>query len=538
MREVIRMTRGFLSIVLHAHLPFVKHSECEDSLEQRWLFQAITDSYIPLLDTFERLAGDGIPFRIAVSLSPPLLEMLTDEVLRQRYKRYLENLIDLSGREKERLRGNTRLESLASMYHTRFTRIYEDFTGKYREDLVSPWSRLERSGRVELLTSAATHGYLPLLLHKEAIGVQIKAGARAFRRMFNHDPVGFWLPECAYVPEVEPYLSSEGVRYFILETHGVLYATPRPRFGFHAPVMTPHKLLAFGRDPDCSKQVWSADEGYPGDPRYREFYRDIGYELPLEYLGNALPGSTRVPVGIKYFRVTDRKTDDKDLYDPEAARRAAWEHAGNFLFWRNKEAEYWQGILGRRPIMVAPYDAELFGHWWFEGPLWLEFLLRRMASENQQVITITPSEYAEYYPVNQVSKPAVSSWGYKGYHEVWLEGSNDWIYRHLHHCQEQMIWMARKHKRASGLLKRALNQAAREILLAQSSDWPFIMKSGTVPEYARNRFITHIGRFRQLIKEVENGAVDPVFLRQLETWDSVFPDIDYAEFAGEERLPA
>ena len=188
--------------------------------------------------------------------------------------------------------------------------------------------------------------------------------------------------------------------------------------------------------------------------------------------------------------------------------------------------------------MVAPYDAELFGHWWFEGPLWLEFLLRRMASENQQVITITPSEYAEYYPVNQVSKPAVSSWGYKGYHEVWLEGSNDWIYRHLHHCQEQMIWMARKHKRASGLLKRALNQAAREILLAQSSDWPFIMKSGTVPEYARNRFITHIGRFRQLIKEVENGAVDPVFLRQLETWDSVFPDIDYAEFAGEERLPA
>ena len=161
----------------------------------------------------------------------------------------------------------------------------------------------------------------------------------------------------------------------------MLFSTPRPRFGYHAPVVTPHGLLAFARDPDCSKQVWSADEGYPGDPWYREYYRDIGYDLPLEYLGKALPGNTRVPLGIKYHRVTDRKSNYKDFYRPDIAKARAWEHAGNFMFWRNKEAEFWKDLYGRRPLMVAPYDAELFGHWWYEGPLFLENLLRRMAQE-------------------------------------------------------------------------------------------------------------------------------------------------------------
>lgn len=526
------MTSGFLSLLLHAHLPFVKHPDREDSLEQRWLFQAVTESYIPLLKRFYKLAQEDIPYKITISLSPPLLEMLNDNLLKERYKRYLENLMELSAKEIDRVKGDPRLHSLAQMYWRQFSEIYNDFTETFSEDLITPWAALESHGNVELLTCAATHGYLPLLLHKEAIRAQVKTGLKAFRRYFHHDPKGFWLPECAYVPDVEPYLKEEGIQYFILETHGVLFATPRPRFGFHAPIVTKEKILAFGRDPDCSKQVWSADEGYPGDPWYREFHRDIGYELPVDYLGKALPENTRVPIGIKYHRVTNRKSNFKEPYDPQMARRMAWEHAGNFMFWRNKEAEYWQKVLNRRPIMIAPYDAELFGHWWYEGPLWLENLFRRMTLENQGVRLITPSEYIQYYPVNQQSQPAISSWGYKGYHEVWLEGSNDWIYRHLHHCQEQMVQSATKYKNASGLVRRALNQAAREILLAQSSDWAFIMKSGTVPEYAKYRFTTHIGRFIRLLREIEEGAVDPVFLKKLELEDSIFPDLDFSEFSA------
>jgi len=522
-------TRGFLSVVLHAHLPYVKHPECEDSLEERWLFQAMTESYIPLLEVFRNLARDGVPYRIAVSLSPPLLEMFADPLQRERYKRHLLLLAGLGEKEMERNSQDTRLRDLARMYRDRFLDIYRLFTSDFHEDLGRAWGDLASAGNVELITSAGTHGYLPLLLTPRAIGAQVRAGLAAFRRHFHHDPQGFWLPECAYTPEVEPFLKEGHVTYFILETHGILFATPRPRFGFHAPLVTPQGMLAFGRDPDCSKQVWSADEGYPGDGAYREFYRDIGYDLPAEYLGDALPDGARVPTGFKYYRVTDRRSSQKDVYDPEAARRRAREHAGNFLFWRNKEADHWQAALGRKPVMVAPYDAELFGHWWYEGPLFLEEVFRLMAAQKHRVLAIAPSDYATYYPVNQVAEPARSSWGYKGYNEVWLEGSNDWIYRHLHVCQEQMAEAAEKHRDASGLSRRALCQATREILLAQASDWPFIMKAGSVPDYARRRFVSHVGRFRRLVDEVDRGAVDPVFLHEVEERDSIFSGLDLTQ---------
>ncbi|MGB4655971.1 MAG: 1,4-alpha-glucan branching protein domain-containing protein [Bacillota bacterium] len=526
------MPKGFLSVVLHAHLPFVRHVDTPDCLEQRWLFQAITETYIPLLNTMFRLAEDGLSGRVTVSLSPPLLEMLDDTLLQKRYIGHLENLIELAEKETVRLKGDITLEPLARMYLSKFRQAYIDYVDRFKCNLIQPWAALESAGYVELCTSAATHAYLPLMLTKGSIKAQIITGLNTFRRHFGHTPKGFWLPECAYTPDVEPVLKHEGVQYFILETHGVLFSTPRPRFGYHAPVVTPHGLLAFARDPDCSKQVWSADEGYPGDPWYREYYRDIGYDLPLEYLGKALPGNTRVPLGIKYHRVTDRKSNYKDFYRPDIAKARAWEHAGNFMFWRNKEAEFWKDLYGRRPLMVAPYDAELFGHWWYEGPLFLENLLRRMAQERQHVRPITLCQYREYYPVNQPAEPSVSGWGYKGYHQVWLERSNHWIYRHLHACEMLMSRLAEKFKSATGLMERALNQAARELMLAQASDWPFIMNSGTVYQYAVNRFVTHVGRFLKLARQLEAGTVDPGFLRHLERTDTIFPDMDFRDFTA------
>ena len=203
------MSSGFLSIILHAHLPFVKDIHYKDSLEQRWLFQAITDTYIPLLNCLFKLSEDSIPYRIAVSLSPPLLEMLNDEVLKIRYERYLHNLIALSEKETFRTSYNYQLQDLAHMYLNRFKGIYKDFTERYKRDLIKPWSALESTGNVELLTSAATHGYLPLLIQNESINAQIKTGVQSFRRHFGHNPSGFWLPECAYTPEVEPCLKKK-----------------------------------------------------------------------------------------------------------------------------------------------------------------------------------------------------------------------------------------------------------------------------------------------------------------------------------------
>jgi 1,4-alpha-glucan branching enzyme len=377
------------------------------------------------------------------------------------------------------------------------------------------------------MTSAATHGYLPLLLDRPAVGAQVRTGLLSFRRHFGTDPKGFWLPECAYCPEVEPYLREGNIRYFMLETHGVLLSTPRPRFGFHAPIVTPGRLAAFGRDPECSKQVWSADEGYPGDGAYRDFYRDAGYDLPLDYLGKALPLGERVPTGFKYYRVTDRRSQYKEPYNPEAATGKAAEHAANFLYWRTKEAEHYRWRNGRIPIMAAPYDAELFGHWWYEGPIFLEQLFRLLATQ-KGVVAATPSDYLSIYPLNQVAEPARSSWGYKGYNEVWLEGANDWMYRHLHSCQDRMAEAADAHAGSKGLSHRALNQAAREILLAEASDWAFIMKTGSVPDYAKRRFVSHVQRFQTLLDQVDEGAVDPVMLNRLEEMDGIFADQDLA----------
>ncbi len=525
------MRKGLLCLILHAHLPFVKHPEHDSSYEERWLYSAVTESYIPLLRVFNDLAEDDIPFRVTVSLSPPLLEMLSDGFLIGRYVKHLDALLRLAEKEVERTSFDPALNSLARRNLAELQDIRRILEDRFRFDLVKPWRDLESAGYLELITSAATHGYLPLMLRRESVKAQLMTGSKVFRRHFGHEPLGFWLPECAYTPVAEPFLKKEGIRYFVLETHGILHASPRPKYGFYAPIVTPERLLCFGRDPDCSKQVWSQDEGYPGDPWYRDFYRDIGYDLPEDYLGEALPGGARAPVGLRYWRITEKHSAHKELYWPEIARERAWEHAGNFMFWRTREAQWWSGVLGRSPVMVAPYDAELLGHWWYEGPMWLEFFIRRMHREQRDVVMISPSQYPEFYPINQVARPAESSWGYKGYHEVWLEGSNDWLYRHLHHAEDRMIDAARRWKNARGLRFRALCQAARELLLAQSSDWPFIMKTGTVPGYARHRFITHMGRFQRLLREIEEGAVDPVFLKRLEETDSLFPDVDYRVYA-------
>jgi 1,4-alpha-glucan branching enzyme len=521
----VKQKNGFLAVVLHAHLPYVKHPELEDSLQERWLFQALTECYIPLLTAFGRLVADRIPFRVTVSLSPPLLEMLADPLLRRRYKRYLDTLLELGEKEVRRTASDGPVNRLARDYTEQLSEIKRLYNEVYKEDLAGAWEDLSRVGAVELITSAATHGYLPLLLSDRAVGAQIRTGLSAFRRHFGENPKGFWLPECAYCPEVEPYLREEGVSYFILETHGVLLARPRPKFGFHAPIVTPHRLAAFGRDPDCSKQVWSADEGYPGDGAYRDFYRDIGYELPAAYLGKALPSGQKAPTGFKYHRVTDRRSEYKEIYNPADARGKAAEHAANFLFWREREAEHYRALNGRPPIMMAPYDAELFGHWWYEGPVFLENLFR-FAAAGSSIATVTPTDYLALYPVNQVAEPATSSWGYKGYNEVWLEGSNDWVYRHLHACQDRLADAMARHRDALGLSLRALHQAARELLLAQASDWPFIMKTGSVPEYAKSRFTNHIGRFSELLSQVEEGAVDPVLLGRLEEADGIFAGSD------------
>lgn len=522
------MEKGYLALVLHAHLPFVRHPEFPDFLEEDWFFEAITETYIPLLKTYQHLVADGIPFRITMSLSPTLISMFKDSLLQQRYLNKIEKLIELAEKEVQRTKWLPEFAETAHMYLEHFRFCHYFFAEKYRCDLTLAFKEMMDSGCLELITCGATHGYLPLMLNQTAMQAQISIAVQLHKRVFGRAPRGIWLPECGYTPGVDQFLRSEGIRFFFTDAHGILHASPRPKYGVFAPIYCPSGVAAFGRDLESSKQVWSANEGYPGDPDYREFYRDIGYDLDYEYIRPYLPSSgIRVNTGIKYYRITGR-TAHKEPYNIWAAREKAAIHAGNFMFNRGKQIEYLASVLDRPPIVVSPYDAELFGHWWFEGPLWLDYLIRKITYDQKTVKLITPGDYLEMFPRNQVSTPSMSSWGYKGYNEVWLEGSNDWIYPHLHKAAERMVELAYAFPNADGDLRRALNQAARELLLLQSSDWAFIMKTGTMVEYAVRRTKVHIHRFNQLYDQIKYNRIDPNYLSELEKKDNIFPDLDYA----------
>jgi 1,4-alpha-glucan branching enzyme len=527
--------KGYFALVLHAHLPFVRHPEYPEFMEEDWLFEAIGETYIPLIAMMDRLVRDGVRFQITMSLTPPLCEMLADPLLEERYDRRLRKLVELADKEIERTRGHDDFNNLARYYRERFgeeLRIFEQVCGR---NLLGAFKRFQDQGVLEIITCGATHGFFPLMqVNERAVRAQVLVARDNYVKHFGRNPNGIWLPECGYYPGVERFLAEAGIRFFLVETHGILHASTRPKYGVFAPLITPSGPAAFGRDVESSKQVWSAEEGYPGDPDYRDFYRDIGFDLDEAYVRPYIhPDGIRIHTGIKYHRITGKKSPHKEPYRRDWAMEKAALHAGNFLFNRQQQMSHLQGLMGgRKPIIVAPYDAELFGHWWYEGPEFLEFFIRKAAFDQEEIRLASPMTYLSENPVNQRATPALSSWGAGGYAEYWLEGSNAWVYRHLHVAADRMCELTDRFPDADGVLKRALNQAARELLLAQSSDWAFIMKTGTTVPYAAKRTRDHVRRFTRLYDEIMGNRIDEGFLKECEWLDTIFQEIDYRHYGA------
>ena len=530
--QIKSKNKGYLALVLHAHLPYVRHLGENDALEERWLFEAITETYIPLLLTLDGLVEDKVDFRLTLSISPTLASMLDDPFLKWRYVKRLERLLELAASEMSRTRSHPDLNALARFYQHHLMKVHDAFLNRYDQNLISAFKQLQDLGKIEIIATAATHGYLPLLsADASAARAQIKVGVTYYQQLFDRSPQGFWLPECGYSSEVDALLAEQSIAYTILETHGLTRAHPRPKYGVYAPLSCPAGTAVFGRDPEASQQVWSSENGYPGDFDYREFYRDIAYDLDFDYIkGYSHQGEKiRTDTGFKYCRITGN-TEQKALYVPERARQKALLHAEDFLVNRLRQIEYLSSVMDRPPIIVAPYDAELFGHWWFEGPMWLDFLIRKIDRQPKKIGLVTLSEYLEEHPVDQMAAPSASSWGHNGTNETWINDRNDWIYSHLLHGAQRMKSLADNHPRASGLTLRALKQAARELLLAQSSDWAFMINSDKMPEYATRRTKTHLLQFNRLEKEIENRSIDEIWLAGIECGNNIFPGIDYGAF--------
>jgi 1,4-alpha-glucan branching enzyme len=522
------MKKGQFALLLHAHLPYVRHPEHEDFLEEDWFYEALGETYIPLLQIFERLADEGAPVRLTMSVTPTLAAMMEDPLLQERAARHFERTVALAESEVERTRGEGAVHELACFYRDRF-RGARDYFEKRGRRLIPAFRALQDAGLLEIITCAATHGFLPLMAeHPEAVRAQIMVARDYHTKLFGRPPAGIWLPECGYFPGVEKYLQEADLKWFVLDAHGLMFGRPQPRLAIYAPCYTPAGPAVLARDRDSSRQVWSQEEGYPGDPAYRDFYRDIGYDLPLDYLRPFLGADAqRKFTGLKYHRITGR-TPHKECYHRPWAEAAADSHAADFLANRLRQFAPLCAEMPLEPLILSPYDAELFGHWWFEGPEFLDAFLRKAAHDQEVFELTTPSAYLARHEVLQVVEPCASSWGNKGYWEVWLDQSNAWIYPHLHAAARHMTEMARRHVRSRAKWKHeVLQQMARELLLAQSSDWAFLMRTGTAKDYATKRTKEHLLRFNRLYQMVRDGRRDEDFLAACRERDNIFPDLEW-----------
>ena len=522
---------GYLCLMLHAHLPYVRHPEHPEFLEEEWLYEAMSETYIPLLMMLHGFERDSVNACFTMSLTPPLCEMMADPLLQERYLNKLTKLQELCELEIKRTAG-TPYEPAALSYKKHFAECREVFE-RWGKNLVNGFRHFQEKGFVEVITCGATHGFLPLMVTETGVRAQIQVAAANYRKHFGRGPRGIWLPECAYAPGIDKHLREAGIDFFFVDTHGVAYGTPRPRYGPFRPVFCPSGVAAFARDAESSKQVWSSEEGYPGDVDYREFYRDLGYDADYTYVKPFLHADgVRRNIGMRYHRITGKvPLSDKQPYNPANATEKAASHAGNFLHNRQHQAGWLKNVLGVEPCIVAPYDAELFGHWWYEGPQFLNFLMRKIAFDQKELGLTTPSRFLDKYRRHQVIEPSASSWGDKGYYEVWLNGSNDWIYRHLHAAEVRMQELARNFPHPDPLQTRALKQAARELLLAQSSDWAFIMTTGTMVAYAEKRTRDHLHRFNGLYLQLNENRLEEKWLGDLEWRDNIFSEVDYKVYA-------
>lgn len=541
------------AFVLHGHLPYARASGRWPHGEE-WLHEAILGTYLPLASVLFDLREERVPFQLTVGMTPILLEQIADADIVERFDEYL---VDQQRRAEEDVRrfadlGDYAFEGLAAKYVDYFTRLGREYRRRFSRDLVGAIADLVRTGNLEVLTSAATHGYLPLLRRPDVIRAQLENGIRSTRRRIGIDPAGLWLPECAYAPGLERYLEQAGLTHFIVDaallegrearrasrrariaeggqqwTSGdgtFAEAGPAELYGSpQADVMSAYlvgssSVAVVARHPRVSGQVWSALHGYPGDGVYREFHRKDDVS------------------GLRYWRVTDSASGlgEKQPYDWDAAFDRTHTHANHFVSLVRAELEDHRRVAGREGLLVAAFDLELFGHWWFEGVNWLGSALDRFAKAGTPTTTVADSLRA--------SPPALStelregSWGKANDHSTWLNEGTAWMWPELERAADEMEALAALDD-ADAVRRRALAQAARELLIAQASDWEFLVTTGQADEYARERFRTHLLRFERCA-EIAHTRRENGDLAEMERLDNPFPEVDWSAYRDQARVRA
>ncbi len=558
--------KGAFTFVLHSHLPYARKAGRWPHGEE-WIHEAAAETYVPLLQALYDLKEDGVKFKLTIGITPILGEQLADADVKDHFDQYLDAKIAAATHDVARFTAadDRHMAYLATFYRDWFTQIKRDFDVRFGRDITGAFKALQDAGYIEIITSGATHGYLPLLGHDSAIYAQIRAGIANYARLYGGKPRGIWLPECAYRPAyitedgrtrpgIERFLAEQGIKVFFSETHTITGGKPvgmaagetfgpygeikrrylvpiaekmpaRPATTFKpyyvsdttaGPDTQEHSGVAvIGRQNRTGMQVWSADWGYPGDYDYREFHKKDGVS------------------GMQYWRVSGTRIElgFKDAYHPDWAQYKVGQHADHFAWLVAEELTNYHAATGEYGLIASNYDTELFGHWWFEGVDWLREVLRRLAA-NPDVELTTASAFIEAHPPQEVLHLPEGSWGVGGGHWTWDNHNVSWMWQPIWEAEARMEQAVAAHPDADGDLRYVLNQAARELLLLTASDWPFLVTTGQADQYAIQRFTGHVDRFEALMDAVEAGAPDRALAEDYWERDKVFPNIDYRWFAA------
>ena len=476
-----------VAIVLHAHLPYVG-GEQPWSLAERWLHEAIFGCYLPLVEMLDRLADAQIDAPLSLSVSPTLASMLAHERLS---RRFLQHLTALQTANQRALQAGSAPAEAARFYAERFDTSLRQWRA-VDGDLLAAFRRHAEAARLELMTTSVTHALLPALATVPgAVEAQLRVGAESFAAlsMTKLPRTCWWLPECAIDDRTEHILARTGCRYTVLDAHAIELAQPPPA-SLDEPILSTHGIACFARDRQCTRLVWSRRDGYPGHPSYREFHRDLGCDPAAADIVAPMPAGQ--PVGLKYFRITGR--DDKRPYLPQPAQDQVDRDADDFVAQLHRRA----ANISRGGVIVAAYDAELFGHWWLEGPAFLEGVLRRIAaSERLQLCTL--ENYLNDCVTLPAAQPAASSWGAGGFGRPWLGPRTAHLWRGIHRCHRAVSAALQSSNPLSGPRGDALDQAIRELLLLEASDWLFMIDGGDMAEYGRHRLQDHARRVDELL---------------------------------------